>query len=100
MTHPFKNTYIKTAHLSGEELYKLAEKYSKATGYPFESYLNTYNHDPGEFDYIASVIGYFHPHLPGDCISVGQNCSRSHNHKNLTEITEQDLDEFLTGESS
>lgn len=100
MTNRFKNTYIRTAHLTPEEINKLAKKYSEASGYPLEggdlsnrgtklcwNYLTSVKHrddyEQDPLDVITLTDSIYDLIRPVD---------------DLTEITEQNLDNHLQGE--
>lgn len=95
----FKNTYISTAHLSPEELAELAKKYSKASGYPIEEdFLDSIQtHSNYNWNYLASVLSEADKSSqPCDSISCDDDLCGFVS-ENLTEITEQDLDNHLAG---
>ena len=94
MTNKFKNTYIKTGHLSVDELNDLAKKYSKASGYPLESVDGGAGSCYSVFEFLVSVADRAIEQR--DTITAVDDLWNLQCHKQeLTEITEQDLDDYL-----
>lgn len=94
----FKNTYIKTDHLSVDELNDLTKKYSEASGYPLESAGYGAGRCDSRYEYVASVVEVDAVHGdPRDAITATDDLDCVDCHKSeLKEITEKDLDDYLS----
>lgn len=95
MNNPFKNTYIKTEHLSPDEILELAEKYQKASGYPLERYLKgclRCKNEMSDWKYIATFPTFKLD--PEDCIATADRLE-DYMRSDLKEITEEDLDNLI-----
>lgn len=82
----FKNTYINVEGYSPERINKIAEKYSKASGYPLFGRLKDKANDEYEVDDIA--IEVYREDIPEILLTTRPESYAK-------EITEQDLDNYL-----